>query len=165
MDDRLISNTYENWSFGADYSGEIISQENIDSFITKCQGMGEIHLATATDSRGNNPVNKENKEQNVFDCHFAGLVMAMKALSKGGNLIWFSYSLYNAVNISLIYFLNIVFEEVHISKPAGCAMACFEFYIIGLHFKKDVNVEKYIDLMKSTVGLNSWEKGNYLILC
>lgn len=160
MDDRLIYNTYKNWTFGADFSGEIISQDNIEDFVRKCAEIGEIHLAIASDSRDNFK-DKEDKENNVFDSHFAGLVMALKVLSKGGNLIFFSYSLCNAVNINLMYFLNLVFEEVHIFKPAACAMACYEFYIIGIDFKKDELVDKFVEEMKLCAGPESWKKGKF----
>ncbi|KAL5287399.1 CMTR2.2 family protein [Megaselia abdita] len=158
MDDRLISNTYDNWCFGADYTGELIDQANIDLFLEKCYEMGEIHLAIAAFSKELR-TDFKNKELHLFESHFAGLVTALKALSNGGSLVFCTYSLYRSVNISLMYFLNLVFEEVHICKPACASIVVFEHYVIGLRFKKDANVQKYLEEMKASICFNSWEKG------
>lgn len=160
MDDRLVCNTYKNWSFGVDFSGDMIEKENIDFFVKSCQELNEVNLAIVN-STIDTKLDPHNKEQWVFDHHFSGLVAALKLLSKGGNLILISFSMFNAVNISLMYFLNLVFENVHMFKPLTSPMTSFEFYIIGVNFRKDANVESYIEEMKSRVGLNSWEKGKF----
>lgn len=120
--------------------------------------MDGIQLAVVCCTVGTK-LDPHNKEQLVFDHHFAGLVTALKLLSNGGNFIMISFTLFNAVNISLMYFLNVVFEKVHLFKPLTAPMSSFEFYIIGINFKKSPLVEKYIEEMKERVGANSWEKG------
>lgn len=47
LDDRLISQTLENWIFGDDYDGDILQEGNIRSLIKYCESLGEIHLVTA----------------------------------------------------------------------------------------------------------------------
>lgn len=140
----------------------MIDKENIDSFISKCKELKEIHLAIVTSSVSTK-LDPQNKENLVFDSHFSGLVTALKLLSNGGNLIMKSFSMFNAVNVSLMYFLNLVFENVHLFKPATAQMTKFEYYIIGIDFKKDALAEKYIEEMRLRVGPNSLEEG--IVFC
>lgn len=163
LDDRLISNTYKKWSFGVDYSGLIIDKENNDFFIKSCEELDEIHLAIVN-CTNTAKLDPHNKEQLVFDRHFSGLAAALKLLSKGGNLIMISFSMFNAVNISLMYLINLTFEVVHLFKPSTAPSTSFEFYIIGLNFKKDAVVEQYIEEMRARVAPNCWEKGSYVML-
>lgn len=131
---------------------------NIDYFIKDCQTMGPIDLVITSATQGIN-IDLENFQMNSFDIQFAGLVTALKVLSTGGNLILTSYTLLSSIKISLMYFLNTVFEEVHMHKPATSSMSSFEFFVIGLNFKRDEKVEVYLDEMKKRVGPKSWDKG------
>lgn len=157
MNDRFISYTYKNWSFGIDFSGNIVDKDNNDFFIKSCEDLKEIHLAIVNTTI--TPHDHHNREHLRFDHHFSALVAALKILSKGGNLIRLSNKMFNAVNISLMYFLNLVFDEVHLFKPTTAPMTGSEFYIIGINFKKDALAEKYIEEMRARVGPKSWEKG------
>ncbi|KAL5287400.1 CMTR2.2 family protein [Megaselia abdita] len=158
LDDRLLSKTYKNWSFGVDFSGDMIDKENIDFFVKNCSEFNEVHLAIVNYTIGTK-LDPHNKEQLIFDHHFSGLVAALKLLSKNGSLIMISFSMFNAVNVSLLYFLNLVFETVHLHKPLTAPMTSFEFYIVALKFKKDALVEQYLEEMVKRVGPNSWEAG------
>lgn len=162
LDDRLISEKFENWSFGKDFTGDFMVRDNIDSFAKDCQAMGEIQLAVTSAVQGRN-TNLDNYQENSFDIQFAGLVTALKVLSKGGNLIMVSYTLLSSVKVSLIYFLNTVFEEVHMYKPATGPLSKFEIFIICLNFKKDTKVDCYLEQMKERVGPDLWEKGEHYI--
>lgn len=162
LDDRFISATYKNWSFGADFSGLMTNKENIDHFVDQCKHMRDIQLAIVNGTMTMS-LDRQNGEQLAFDHHYAGLVAALKLLSKNGNLILISYTMFNAVNVSLMYFLNLAFEEVHLFKPATNPMTKCEFFIIGINFIKSAFVEKYIEEMTLRVAPNVCQNGNFHI--
>lgn len=162
--DRLILETFENWSFGSDGTGDIMVKENIDHFTKECREMGDIHLAISSATQGLFNMDLENFQMNSLDIQFAGLVTALKVLSKGGNLIMVSYTLLSSVKVSLMYFLNTVFEEVHMYKSATGPLTSYEFFVIGLNFKKDEKVDYYLEEMKRRVGPESWDKGELVYI-
>lgn len=163
MDDRFISATYKNWSFGTDFSGLLTNKRNIYHFINQCKEMKEIQLAVVNATATLN-LERHKREELSYDQDFAALVTSLKLLSRNGNLIMISYTMFSAVNVSLMYFLNLAFKDVHLFKPSTSPMTKCEFYIIGIHFKKDDIVEKYIEEMLARVGPNSAKQGFYLLL-
>lgn len=158
-DDRLICHTYDNWTFGMDFSGNVIDPENISFFAKKCHEMGEIDLAICTQTT-DTKLDPNNRENLKFDSHFAGMIAGLNALSNGGNLIMLSSTLFNFVNISIMYFLNMVFHKVILYKPSCTPVSSSEIFVIGLSFKKDRNIEEYIEIMQTKVGPKSYEKGS-----
>lgn len=47
LDDRLILHTFEQWEFGADFTGDLTKATTIDAMVLKAQQMGKVSTYTA----------------------------------------------------------------------------------------------------------------------
>lgn len=43
LDDRFMVQTFENWEFGEDFTGDITNVRNIERLITRCRKMGKVN--------------------------------------------------------------------------------------------------------------------------
>lgn len=137
-----------------DFTGDIETVENIDFFSRKSQEMGNIDLAFSIDC----PLVDLEYDYRI---RFAGIVASLKALSKGGNAVILlgHNNLFYSRYISLMYFLVLAFEKVHILNPATHPYTLTECFVVAMNFQKSDIIEQYIETMKLKVDLDSWESG------
>lgn len=135
LDDRLISQTLENWIFGEDYDGDILQEGNIRSLINYCKSLGEVNLVSGDGSIDclDQP---ENQEEFVSKLHMAEFIVGLAILSDKGSLLIKMFTFYETTSIAMLYVLNCCFEELHIFKPATSKEGNSEVYVIGIGFKK-----------------------------
>lgn len=156
LDDRLISQTLENWLFGEDYDGDILKESNIRSLISYCQSFGPINLVTGDGSIDclDQP---ENQEEFVSKLHMAEFIVSLAVLADNGSMILKMFTFFEMSSIAMLFILNCCFEEVHIFKPATSKEGNSEVYVIGIGYKKEVLsyeiINKMIDNFKSDKNL------------
>lgn len=146
LDDRLISQTLENWIFGEDYDGDILQEGNIRSLINYCKSLGEVNLVTGDGSIDCLDL-PEHQEDIVSKLHMAELIVSLAILSDKGSLLLKMFTFYETSSICMLYVLNCCFDELHIFKPATSKEGNSEVYVIGIGFKKAMLSAEIIEKM------------------
>lgn len=73
------------------------------------------------------PHDQENK---VHYLHFAEVVAALQILDMGGTFVLKMFTFFELTTIGLLYFLNNVFDQVDVFKPAASKQGNSEVYVI-----------------------------------
>lgn len=147
LDDRLISQTLENWLFGKDYDGDILKEDNIRSLIAYCRTtLGEVNLVTGDGSIDclDQP---ESQEEFVTKLHTAEFIVSLAILVDKGSMLIKMFTFYEASSISMLYILCCCFQELHIFKPSTSKEGNSEVYVIAIGYKKSVMSEQIIEKM------------------
>ena len=153
----LISAFPNNWIFGADGDGDITSVANIRSFAQSLQD-GECQLVTSDVKYVPIDVNFDEEENINIPVHLGHLLIALTSLSKGGIMILKEFTLFEAPSISMVYLMTQCFNNVRIVKPETSRPANSEIYIVGIDYKKNLNllqIEALLDIMKYIRPLNT----------
>lgn len=137
-DDRFIFHTLDNWLFHQDFTGNLLSMDNIDHMTQRCAEdfQGGVQLITA-DGSIDCSAQPDCQEEIVARLFFAEIVSALKILSQGGNFVIKMFTLFEACSVSVMYMLNCVFQRVYIYKPATSKRGNSEVYVICLDYRKD----------------------------
>ncbi|XP_061400682.1 cap-specific mRNA (nucleoside-2'-O-)-methyltransferase 2-like, partial [Musca vetustissima] len=114
MDDRFMLYTLDNWLFHKDFTGNIISSENVEHMKEECKKrLGEVHLITADGSIDCIDA-PDCQEEKVDLLHFAEIVTALEILANGGSFVVKMFTLFESTSLCKLYLLNCVFREVHV---------------------------------------------------
>ncbi|XP_073846114.1 cap methyltransferase 2 [Musca autumnalis] len=137
MDDRFMLYTLDNWLFHKDFTGNIISSENVEDMKQQCeQRLGEVHLITADGSIDCIDA-PDCQEEKVDLLHFAEIVTALEILAEGGCFVVKMFTLFEATSLCKLYLLNCVFKEVHVYKPCTSKRGNSEVYVICIDYQKN----------------------------
>ncbi|KAJ6632667.1 Cap-specific mRNA (nucleoside-2'-O-)-methyltransferase 2 [Pseudolycoriella hygida] len=129
LDDRLIIRTFDNWEFGADFTGDITNRRNVEKLVARCKRMGKVDLVTADGSVDcmDDPHDQENITNYI---HFAEVAAALQILDIGGCFVLKMFTFFELTTVGLLYFLNIVFDKIDVFKPATSKQGNSEVYVI-----------------------------------
>nr|XP_004659620.2 cap-specific mRNA (nucleoside-2'-O-)-methyltransferase 2 [Jaculus jaculus]XP_044992146.1 cap-specific mRNA (nucleoside-2'-O-)-methyltransferase 2 [Jaculus jaculus]XP_044992151.1 cap-specific mRNA (nucleoside-2'-O-)-methyltransferase 2 [Jaculus jaculus] len=134
MDDRLIANTLDQWYFGPDNTGDIMTLKYLTGLQDFLSSMATIHLVTADgsfDCQGN----PGEQETLVSSLHYCEVVTALTTLGNGGSFVLKMFTLFEHCSINLMYLLNCSFDQVHVFKPATSKAGNSEVYVVCLRYK------------------------------
>ncbi|XP_060660827.1 cap-specific mRNA (nucleoside-2'-O-)-methyltransferase 2 [Drosophila nasuta] len=137
-DDRFIFHTLDNWLFHKDFTGNLLSLDNIDHMTQCCtQDFPDgVQLITA-DGSIDCSAQPDCQEEIVARLFFAEIVSALSILSQGGNFVIKMFTLFEACSVSVLYMLNCIFQHVHIYKPATSKRGNSEVYVICLNYQRE----------------------------
>ncbi|RUP49154.1 FtsJ-like methyltransferase-domain-containing protein [Jimgerdemannia flammicorona] len=150
-DDRIISETLQNWYFGTDNSGNIFHHDNIRGIWKDRVGPSKVHLVTG-DGSVDCSSDPNEQESLVSELHYAEAVCALGALRDGGSLVLKMFNLFECETICLLYMLGTYFDGLHVSKPSTSKSANAETYVIGTGFRgiSDVALEQLMEFVSPT---------------
>ncbi|VDM97143.1 unnamed protein product [Thelazia callipaeda] len=133
LDDELIINTYSNWLFGPDKSGDIFkwSTAYIDSITER---IGKFSLITADGSIycQDNPAEQESITLPLLEKE---VDIALSLLQTHGTFIVKMYTTFLDNTIALINRLLTCFEELHYIKPSCSKPGNSEVYLLCARYK------------------------------
>ncbi|XP_050074008.1 cap-specific mRNA (nucleoside-2'-O-)-methyltransferase 2 [Anopheles maculipalpis] len=143
-DDRFILHTLDSWCFGADGTGDIMVRENRNAIIRRRQRFPTVHLVTADGSIDclNVP---EEQEERVAKLHLAEAVLALSLLSPGQHFVLKMFTLFEHSSISLLYLLNLCFDELHVFKPCTSKPGNSEVYIVAKYYRQPDGIDQYLE--------------------
>ncbi|XP_076436686.1 uncharacterized protein LOC143276151 isoform X2 [Babylonia areolata] len=128
-DDRFIRTTRPNWFFGRDNSGDLMSVDNMVALMDRARRMGDVHLVTA-DGSIDCQKNPAEQERIVSRLHLCEVLCSCLLLAPGGTLVIKLFTMFEASSIGLLYFLNCVFQQVCVCKPATSKSGNSEVYAV-----------------------------------
>uniref|UniRef100_A0A182T9P5 Cap-specific mRNA (nucleoside-2'-O-)-methyltransferase 2 n=1 Tax=Anopheles maculatus TaxID=74869 RepID=A0A182T9P5_9DIPT len=143
-DDRFILHTLDSWCFGADGTGDIMVRENRNAIIRRRQRFPTVHLVTADGSIDclNVP---EEQEERVAKLHLAETVLALSLLSPGQHFVLKMFTLFEHSSVSLLYLLNLCFDELHVFKPCTSKPGNSEVYIVAKYYRQPAGIDQYLE--------------------
>lgn len=97
------------------------------------------------------PHDQENK---VHYLHFAEVVAALQILDMGGTFVLKMFTLFELTTVSLLYFLNLVFDKVDVFKPATSKQGNSEVYVICSGYQRIYKNLNYLLEMSNRRGRN-----------
>ncbi|ODN04533.1 Cap-specific mRNA (nucleoside-2'-O-)-methyltransferase 2 [Orchesella cincta] len=156
-DDRLILMSMENWTFLEDYTGNILTYQNLKHIVKERQWKlfeprkektGKDHesvgLVTA-DGSIDCQTNPSDQEKMVAPLHFGEIVTALMLLHKGGTFILKIFTFLEAATICHLYLLSCVFKQVELFKPTTSKEGNSEVYVICLGYLGKDSIQTYKD--------------------
>ncbi|XP_058803418.1 cap-specific mRNA (nucleoside-2'-O-)-methyltransferase 2 isoform X2 [Phymastichus coffea] len=150
-DDRFIMHTLQNWYFGSDNTGNLMSLENLDALIARAKSMENIFLITA-DGSVNCSINPGEQEGIVASLHFCEVVAAINILQTGGNFLLKIFTIFEHQSICLIYLLSCIFKKIHFYKPVTSKEGNSEIYVICLNYKGIDFILPYLPILREQYG-------------
>uniref|UniRef100_A0A1B0AFR8 Cap-specific mRNA (nucleoside-2'-O-)-methyltransferase 2 n=1 Tax=Glossina pallidipes TaxID=7398 RepID=A0A1B0AFR8_GLOPL len=149
-DDRFMLFTLDNWLFHKDFTGNIISKDNLKDMAEQCSRLlpqGEVHLITA-DGSVDCVESPDCQEEHVSLLHLAEITAALSVLANHGCLVMKMFTMFESSSVCILYLLNCVFEKVHVTKPATSKRGNSEVYIVCLNYNKETeNLKEILHLM------------------
>ena len=119
---------------GATNDGDLYSYDNLIDMIDKHKH--ECDLVTG-DGGFDFSIDFSRQEINATRLIFSQIIFALFLQKDKGAFILKVFDLFIKSSIDLIYFLNIFYDEVYITKPKTSRYANSEKYIVCLHFNKN----------------------------
>ena len=152
-EDRFILHTLDHWTFGDDYTGDLMSPPNVADLMDKADYMGEVLLVTADGSIDcqDDPGEQENY---VAWLHYCEAFAAMMVLAVGGNFLLKMFTMFEHMTVSLLYLLSCVFEEVIVNKPATSKEGNSETYVVCKNFSGKAVLEPLLAALTRNYGPN-----------
>jgi len=134
LDDRFIAETFGNWDFGPDFTGDLMTMKNLEHFRAKYANQ-RLHLVTAD---GSVDCSGDPGEQEVLVSMLIlwEVVTALSVLSDEGNFVLKIFTVFEDFTISLLAFLVDVFENLTLIKPGPSKPGNSEVYVVCQYFKK-----------------------------
>ncbi|CAF1367938.1 unnamed protein product [Adineta ricciae] len=151
-DDRLIFHTMNeenHWNFGIDNTGNLMSQANIDYYISHFRPMG-FNLITADGSFDvqNNPGEQECL---VYPLLKTEVYIALSCLLTHGNFVLKLFTTFEKMTVDLIYLLYRMFSQISMFKPKTSKKGNSEMYVVCMDFQR----EKFVNCFTTDVQLES----------
>lgn len=146
-DDRFIISSLERWCFGTDYTGNLMSLENMDYLVEKAREKGDVLLVTADGSIDctNDP---GEQERIVAPLHFCEAVTAMQLLSRHGSLLLKMFTIFEHDSLSLVYLISCLFDQVFVNKPVTSKEGNSEIYLVCLDYKGPDLAAPYLNILR-----------------
>ncbi|KAL3990255.1 FtsJ-like methyltransferase family protein [Acanthocheilonema viteae] len=128
LDDELITNTYPNWFFGPDNSGDILkwTNEYIGSIAKK---VGKFSLITADGSVYCQDIPAE-QERVIFPLLQKEIDVSLSLLEINGTFVVKVYTSFLNDTVALLNRLIMCFKEVHVIKPSCSKPGNSELYLL-----------------------------------
>lgn len=144
-----------NFLLGKDNTGNIYNLCNIFNFINII-GRNSCELITADGGLdfSNDYLNQEQLFYRLFLCE---ITLALSLQKVGGVFICKIFDFNTIISIKLIYLLNLVYDEVLITKPTISRDANSEKYLVCKNFKEKLNFRLLKILYKTILN---WEYNN-----
>eukprot|EP00698_Gefionella_okellyi_P008577 TRINITY_DN2130_c0_g1_i1.p1 TRINITY_DN2130_c0_g1~~TRINITY_DN2130_c0_g1_i1.p1 ORF type:complete len:833 (+),score=195.15 TRINITY_DN2130_c0_g1_i1:60-2558(+) len=136
-DDRFIRNTAEHWYFGADNSGNLLNNGNIQG----CWQTARQHLAAdgvdlvTADGSIDCQSDPNEQERITAPLHWGETVAALGLLHRGGCFVLKAFTLFEDVTMGNVFILSCFFDSVRICKPLTSKWGNAETYIIAIGFR------------------------------
>lgn len=150
-DDRFILHTLENWTFGADFTGNLMDAANLKHLLEESKKMGDVLLVTA-DGSIDCQENPGEQEYIVSTLHYCEAVTALHALAAGGSFLLKIFTIYEHDTICLLYLLCCAFKDVHIYKPATSKEGNSEVYVVCLDYIGCEKMEPWLKILRQHYG-------------
>lgn len=96
----------------------------------------------------------DEQENTVHYLHFAEVVAALRILDMGGCLVLKMFTMFELTTVSLLYFLNNVFDKVDIFKPAASKQGNSEVYVICIGYQRTFKNITYLLKMTDHIKHN-----------
>lgn len=96
----------------------------------------------------------DDQENKVHYLHFAEVVAALRILDMGGNFVLKMFTFYESTTVSLLYFLNNVFDKVDVFKPASSKQGNSEVYVICTGYQRIYKNINYLLEMANRIEHN-----------
>ncbi|XP_014671120.1 PREDICTED: cap-specific mRNA (nucleoside-2'-O-)-methyltransferase 2-like [Priapulus caudatus] len=155
-DDRsLMIHTLDNWYFGKDNTGDVMSEENLAGLINHVKsGVGGIHLVTA-DGSINCQHDPAEQEHIVSPLHFCEVVTALHLLVPSGGLVVKLFTMFEHASVCLLYLLCNVFQKVSVVKPATSKAGNSEVYVVCLSYEPPEQFSTFLEALRAKFGPDS----------
>ena len=154
IEDCFIEQTFDNWYFGTDNSGNIQQSNFHRSFKNaferkliddrnkgnRSSSRTNVNLITG-DGGMRNIEQPELQEINSFNLILNEAMVALNCLSNGGCLILKVFSFFECRTVCLIYSLVCLFEKVHLFKPVSSKEGNSEIYLVCINYLLNKNVD------------------------
>ena len=134
FDDRFLrhSNVFNNWSFGYDNTGDILSPSFLQWFLSNYSKQ-QFDLVTA-DAGINCISNPSGQEEMTLPLLLVQILCAINCLKDNGCLVIKFFSLFECQTICLIYLLYNLFHQLIAFKPMSSKEGNSEVYFVCLNF-------------------------------
>uniref|UniRef100_W8BQT0 Cap-specific mRNA (nucleoside-2'-O-)-methyltransferase 2 n=1 Tax=Ceratitis capitata TaxID=7213 RepID=W8BQT0_CERCA len=152
-DDRFMFHTFDNWLMHDDFTGNIISRNNIEQMQEQCKQRLENNVQLITADGSIDCVDAPDcQEEVVASLHFAEITTALSILADGGCFVVKMFTLFESSSVCQLFLLNCVFEEVHVFKPATSKRGNSEVYLVCIGYKKETQyLPELLQKMKENV--------------
>lgn len=178
-DDRLIIETTDNWYFGRDNSGNIMSQENVrgiwDEAKRRFSQTEQRPSSSSSSSSSSSRRSSDNGKAMLVtsdgsvDCmlspnlqeiicaplHYCEAVSALGMLQVDGHFVMKVFMIYEASSVHLAYLLSCLFKRVDIFKPLTSKSGNSELYFVAQNFRGISPT--LLESLVSRVGSNIFE--------
>nr|XP_018906543.1 PREDICTED: cap-specific mRNA (nucleoside-2'-O-)-methyltransferase 2 [Bemisia tabaci] len=158
-DDRLVKHALENWCFGIDYSGDILSKTNAASIIEDFKKKTENPILLVTADGGidcqNDP---KEQELHISPLICAEIILAMQVLSPGGSLVIKMFTLFECESVCALYLLRCSFESLHVCKPISSKGGNSEVYVVCCGYKGHQYIEPWLPQLLSCYNMKKSKK-------
>ncbi|XP_077993177.1 cap-specific mRNA (nucleoside-2'-O-)-methyltransferase 2-like [Glandiceps talaboti] len=163
-DDRFIYETSHRWYFGEDDTGDMTDVGVMEELVKECKlRLGDVHLVTA-DGSIDCQVNPAEQESLVSHLHYCEVITALQCLSPAGNLVVKMFTFFEHSATCLMYFLNCMFEKVHVFKPSTSKAGNSEVYVICLNYNAKDKIEIYLPKLIQAFGKLAFnQKSMYML--
>ena len=135
-DDRFIVNTLDQWCFGDDFTGNVMSASNLNH-LKKRLGDKKIHLVTADGSIDCSD-NPSEQEVVVAPLFLWEIITALNVLSDGGSFVLKMFTVFERCTLVFLYLLVKVFKCVSFYKPGPSKPGNSEVYLVATGFKVNI---------------------------
>jgi len=136
----LENNPHVHIHEGADGTGNILIQENQDSFVslTRREYPNGVHLFTA-DGGFDFSSDYNAQEDSVFPLLLAESILGLRVLAKGGCLVIKCFDTLEQPTIDLVWLLSRAFRQWGLIKPRTSRAGNAERYIVGKGFLGNID--------------------------
>lgn len=127
-DDRFIIETLPHWEFGPDFTGNIMTVENLNYFKEKFKNI-PVLLVTA-DGSTDCSEKPDQQELSVSQLLLWETITALKILSEEGCFVLKIFTVFERFTLSLLYLLHTLFTSVTLIKPGPSKPGNSEVYVV-----------------------------------
>lgn len=93
------------------------------------------------------------REKQMTKTFLGQLISGLGVIKNNGNFVMKYYHFYSIFNVSLIYFLGLVFKKVYIIKPASSRQFTGkEIYIMSIGYKNNIDDKKFKELLNILIN-------------
>ncbi|KAI9562539.1 hypothetical protein GHT06_009992 [Daphnia sinensis] len=147
-DDRFIHNTLGHWNFGQDDTGDIMEWCNVNAIL---QGKGKhVNIVTA-DGSIDCAGNPGEQEKSLAKLHWCETIAALLLLNPGGSYVLKMFTFFEHSAVSLLYFLRLSFEDLHVFKPCTSKEGNSEVYIIAVRYTQTQEMQQLLRTIQAQV--------------
>ncbi|CAG5124660.1 unnamed protein product [Candidula unifasciata] len=154
-DDRLIRHTYPQWFFGPDGSGDITSYNHVRYL---CNMLKQVvldeelsPLLVTADGSKDCQINPSEQESSLSRLHYCEMITACLILAPGGSFVFKVFTMFEPATSTLMFLLNLMFAQVHATKPATSKSGNSEVYLVCQGYRKNVQEDTLWKLLELTV--------------